>query len=51
MTYATTFEPITPIVRQILFPSGVALTAVTVLPVEFTCPNAALSAAQCGKQP
>jgi len=49
--YATTFEPITPLVKQILFPSGVALEAVTVLPVEFTCPNAALSAAQCGKQP
>ena len=51
VTYATTFEPITPLVKQILFPSGVALEAVTVLPVEFTCPNAALSAAQCLKQP
>jgi hypothetical protein len=49
--FATTFRPITPIIRQILFPAGVDLKAETVLPVEFTCPNSALSAAQCGKQP
>jgi Flp pilus assembly protein TadG len=49
--YETTFQPITPVVRQILFSSGVVLTAETVLPVEFTCPNSTLVAASCPKQP
>jgi Flp pilus assembly protein TadG len=49
--YETTFQPITPVVRQILFSSGVVLTAETVLPVEFTCPNPGLAAANCPKQP
>ena len=39
VTYASKFDLITPIVRQILFPSGLASTATTVLPVEFTCPE------------
>jgi Flp pilus assembly protein TadG len=51
VTYATTFQLITPIVAQILFSNGVTLTATSVLPVEFTCPNAATTAANCPKQP
>jgi Flp pilus assembly protein TadG len=51
VTYATTFRPITPIVAQILFKNGVTLTATSIFPVEFTCPNAATSAANCPKQP
>jgi Flp pilus assembly protein TadG len=52
VTYQSKFDLITPIVRQILFPSGVTLTAQTVLPVEFTCPNPAIIASSgCPKQP
>ena len=52
VTYQSKFDLITPIVRQILFPSGVTLTAQTVLPVEFTCPNPVITASSgCPKQP
>lgn len=51
VTYATTFRPITPIVAQIVFKNGVTLTATSIFPVEFTCPNAAVTAANCPKQP
>jgi Flp pilus assembly protein TadG len=52
VTYNSKFDLITPIVRQILFPSGVTLTAQTVLPVEFTCPNPTITASSgCPKQP
>jgi Flp pilus assembly protein TadG len=52
VTYESQFDLITPIVRQILFPSGVTLTAQTVLPVEFTCPNPTITASSgCPKQP
>ena len=51
VTYATTFRPITPIVAQIIFGNGVTLTATSIFPVEFTCPNAATTAANCPKQP
>ena len=49
--YETRYQPITPVVSILLWPSGVTLSATAVLPVEFTCPNAATTAAQCPKQP
>jgi hypothetical protein len=49
--YETTFQLITPIIRNVLFPSGVTLVATSVEFVEFTCPNSTTSAANCPKQP
>lgn len=49
--YETRYQPITPVVSSLLWPNGVTLTATAVLPVEFTCPNAATTAGQCPKQP
>ena len=50
--YTSKFQPITPFVGRIVFPSGVDLKAKTVLPVEFICPNTAIVAAtDCPKQP
>jgi Flp pilus assembly protein TadG len=51
VTYNSKFDLITPIVRQVLFPSGIVLTAKTVLPVEFTCPNPNLGSGSCPDQP
>lgn len=51
VTYASKFDLITPIVRQVLFPSGLVMTAKTVLPVEFTCPNPNLGSGSCPDQP
>jgi len=41
----------TPIIRNILFPSGVTFVATSVEVVEFTCPNTTTTAANCPKQP
>jgi Flp pilus assembly protein TadG len=49
--YETTFRPITPIISRILFPNGVTLVATSIEYVEFTCPNASTTAANCPKQP
>jgi Flp pilus assembly protein TadG len=46
-----TYQPITPIIGNIVFKNGVTFTATTVLPVEYSCPNASQTAAQCPKQP
>ena len=51
VTYASKFDLITPIVRQVLFPSGLVMTATTVLPVEFTCPNPTTASGACPDQP
>jgi len=51
VTFETTYQPITPIVSQLLFSSGVTMTARTVLPVEYTCPSAKVAAGACPKQP
>jgi len=51
VTFQTTYRPFTPIVAQILFPAGVTLTATSVLPVEFTCPNSTTTAPSCPRQP
>jgi Flp pilus assembly protein TadG len=51
VTFEATYQPITPIVSNILFKTGVTFTAKSVLPVEFTCPDTLLTAAQCPRQP
>jgi Flp pilus assembly protein TadG len=51
VTFQTTYRPITPIISSFIFPSGVNFTARSILPIEFTCPNATVAAAQCPKQP
>jgi Flp pilus assembly protein TadG len=50
--YETTFQPITPIIRNILFANGVTLVATSIETVEFTCPSAAIPVStNCPKQP
>jgi len=49
--FETTYTPMTPIIKNILFPSGVTFVATSVEVVEFTCPNATTTAANCPKQP
>ena len=51
VSFEATYQPITPIVSNLLFKTGVTFTAKSVLPVEFTCPDNSLAAAQCPKQP
>ena len=52
ITFETTYRPITPIVSNILFPSGVTLRATAVENVEYVCPNAIIAtSAGCPKQP
>jgi Flp pilus assembly protein TadG len=51
VTFEATYQPITPIISNILFKNGVTFTAKSVLPVEYYCPNATMTAAQCPKQP
>jgi Flp pilus assembly protein TadG len=52
VTYATKLWPITPIVRQVIFNNGITMTATSILPVEYTCPNDQITlAANCPKQP
>lgn len=51
VSFQTTYHPFTPIIAQIVFPTGVTLTAQSVLSVEYSCPNATHTAAQCPKQP
>jgi hypothetical protein len=50
--FVTTYQPITPIIKNIMFPSGVDFVATSVEVVEFTCPNPTTPiAANCPKQP
>lgn len=51
VNFEATYRPITPIVADILFKSGVTFTATSVLSVEYSCPNDTFSAANCPKQP
>jgi Flp pilus assembly protein TadG len=51
VTFETTYHPLTPIIGQVLFHDGVTFTASSVLAVEYSCPNATHTAAECPKQP
>ena len=52
VTFATTFQPITPFVSNLVFPSGVTLRATSIQNVEYVCPNVNVpAAANCRKQP
>jgi hypothetical protein len=51
VTFQTTYTPFTPIIRQILFPTGVTMTARSVLPVEYSCPTGSIPSGICPNQP
>ena len=51
VSFEATYHPITPIISNILFGSGVTFSAKSVLSVEYHCPNLTFTAAQCPKQP
>ena len=51
VSFKATYHPITPIISNILFGSGVTFSAKSVLSVEYHCPNLTFTAAQCPKQP
>jgi Flp pilus assembly protein TadG len=51
VTFQGTYKPITPIIGNILFKTGVTFTAKSVLTVEFSCPNGQVAEAACPKQP
>jgi Flp pilus assembly protein TadG len=54
VSFEATYQPITPLVSNILFKNGVTMTARAVLSVEYSCPLNPLdgvAAANCPKQP
>ncbi len=52
VSFEATYQPITPMISNILFGSGVDFTAQSILSVEYRCPNDDFpSPAQCPKQP
>lgn len=51
VTFETTYRPITPIISQFLFSSGVTLRATSIEAIEFVCPNSTTAAGACPKQP
>jgi len=52
VTFEATYRPITPLISNILFSSGVTLKAESVLSVEYSCPNPTFPTAdKCPKQP
>jgi Flp pilus assembly protein TadG len=54
VSFEATYQPITPIVANLVFKNGVTFTARSVLSVEFSCPLDPLdgvAAADCPKQP
>ena len=51
VSFEATYAPITPLIGNILFGSGVKLEATSILSVEYRCPNATFAADQCPKQP
>ena len=51
VTFQAGYQPITPIIGNIVFRNGVTFTAESILPVEYTCPNSKQTAAQSPKQP
>jgi Flp pilus assembly protein TadG len=54
VTFEATYQPITPLISNIIFKNGVTFTAKSVLSVEYSCPLNPLdgvAAAACPKQP
>ena len=51
VSFESTYRPLTPIIGNILFKNGVTFKATSILSVEYSCPNASHTAAQCPKQP
>lgn len=51
VSFESTYRPLTPIIGNILFKNGVTFKATSILTVEYRCPNATHTAAQCPKQP
>ena len=51
VTFETTFRPVTPIISNLLFGSGVTLTAKSIEAIEFICPNSTTTSSNCPKQP
>ncbi|MBI2777535.1 MAG: pilus assembly protein [Chloroflexi bacterium] len=49
--FESTYQPSTPIIRNILFPAGVTFVATSIEAVEFTCPNPSTVASACPRQP
>lgn len=51
VSFEATYQPITPIIANIVFKNGVTFTASSTLVVEYFCPNSTVTAANCPKQP
>ena len=52
VSFEATYQPITPLIGNLFFGSGVTFTAKSILSVEYMCPNDDFpTAAQCPKQP
>jgi Flp pilus assembly protein TadG len=49
VSFEADYRPITPIVSNIVFGSGVTFSAQSVLSVEYQCPNTKFTATQCPK--
>ncbi len=54
VSFEATYQPITPLIGNIVFKNGVTFTATSTLSVEYSCPadrNDGAAAANCPKQP
>ena len=54
VSFEATYQPITPLIGNIIFNNGVTFTATSTLSVEYSCPanrNDGVAAANCPKQP
>lgn len=51
VSFEATYQPITPLIGNIVFGDGATFTAESVLSVEYSCPNSKFTASQCPKQP
>lgn len=49
VSFEADYRPITPVISNIVFGSGVKFSAVSVLSVEYQCPNSKFTANQCPK--
>jgi Flp pilus assembly protein TadG len=47
VSFEADYRPITPVISNIVFGSGVKFTAMSVLSVEYQCPNSKFTANQC----